>query len=209
MLLATIKKNFTTFSLLLFIVIYVFLSIRSNLNIGVRHLLPILPFLYLLVAAGIMKLSVAWRKPLIVIAVIWMIISAAITFPFYLSYFHVLAGGTEEGWRYVVDSNYDWGKDLKRLAIWTKENNVNRLYLDYFGGGDPRYYLGNRYESWQSAKGPPPSGSYFAISATLRQGAFGAPVAGFERKSEDSYLWLRSIGPVARAGASIFIYQMP
>lgn len=203
------KNNFITFSLLFFITTYLLLSIRSSLNIGVRHLLPILPFLYLLVAAGIMKLSVAWRKPLVVIAAVWIVISVAITFPFYLSYFHVLAGGTEDGWRYVVDSNYDWGQDLKRLAMWTEENRVNRLYLDYFGGGDPRYYLGNVYEPWQSAKGALPSGSRFAISATLRQGAFGMTANGFERKPEDSYLWLRNLEPISRAGTSIFIYQMP
>ena len=209
MLIAAIKKNFTTFSVLLFIVIYSLLSIRSNLNIGVRHLLPILPFLYLLVASGIMKLSRARRNPLIVIAVAWMIVSAATTFPFYLSYFHVLAGGTEGGWQYVVDSNYDWGQDLKRLATWAEEHRVDRLYLDYFGGGDPRYYLGNGYEPWNSAKGALPSGNYFAISATLRQGAFGKPASGFEQKSEDSYLWLRELKPISRAGTSIFIYRIP
>lgn len=209
MLLGTIKQNFTTFSLLLFIVIYVTLSIRSNLNIGVRHLLPILPFLYLLAATGVMKLSAAWRTPLVTVVMAWMIVSAAMTFPFYLSYFHALAGGTEGGWQYAVDSNYDWGQDLKRLAAWTEKNNIGSLYLDYFGGGDPRYYLGNVYEPWNSTKGAPPSGNYFAISATLRQGAFGTLASGFERKAEDSYLWLRGLEPVARAGASIFIYRMP
>ncbi|MEK7090500.1 MAG: hypothetical protein AAB930_02850, partial [Patescibacteria group bacterium] len=132
-----------------------------------------------------------------------------ITFPFYLSYFHALAGGTEGGWRYAVDSNYDWGQDLKRLSVWAKKNNVDRLYFDYFGGGDPRYYLGSRFEPWNSAKGAPPPGSYFAISATLRQGAFGKTAPGFERNPEDSYLWLRNLEPISRAGTSIFIYRMP
>ena len=156
-----------------------------------------------------MKISMQWRKPLIVLAIIWMVVSASITFPFYLSYFHALAGGTEGGWRSAVDSNYDWGQDLKRLAQWAETNSIDRLHLDYFGGGDPRYYLGGAYEPWYSVKGSPPSGSYFAISATLRQGAFGTTANDFERKPEDSYLWLRGLEPVARAGTSIFIYRMP
>ena len=40
-------------------------------------------------------------------------------------------------------------------------------------------------------------------------GAFGKTAPGFVRKPEDSYLWLRSYQPMARAGKSIFIYRLP
>ncbi len=53
-----IRKNFTEFSLLLFFVIYWFLSITSNLNIGVRHVLPIFPILYILIGGQITQ----WLK---------------------------------------------------------------------------------------------------------------------------------------------------
>ena len=91
--------------------------------------------------------------------------------------------------------------------------------MDYFGGGNLKYYLGSNFEPWWSARGYPPapmvpSGPaggprWFAISATFQQGAFGKPVPGFDRKSEDSYEWLKSYEPVARAGKSIFIYKLP
>ena len=107
-----------------------------------------------------------------------------------------------------MDSNLDWGQDLKRLEEWRKENKIEKLALDYFGGGSPEYYL-KGFESWRSQKGMPLEGSYFAISATFLQGAHGKPAPGFVRIPEDSYEWLAGLTPIARAGDSIFIYQIP
>ncbi|MDD5099107.1 MAG: glycosyltransferase family 39 protein [Candidatus Colwellbacteria bacterium] len=44
--------NFTEFSCVAFIVIYSVISIRSPLNIGIRHLMPILPLIYILSAVS-------------------------------------------------------------------------------------------------------------------------------------------------------------
>ena len=226
------KDNFVLASSLIFIAFYWLYSIRSPLNIGVRHILPTFPFIYLLVAREI----AAWlyrptleeprnlgdwlrslyrsfiepipRFILVALLMFWMIISTSITFPFYLSYYNEFVG-IENGWRYIVDSNYDWGQDLKRLSDLAEKENINKIYLDYFGGGSPRYYLGERFEPWNSAKGPPPSGSYFALSATFLQGARGKPASGFVIRPEDTYSWLRGLEPLRRAGLSIFIYKIP
>ena len=88
-----------------------------------------------------------------------------------------------------------------------EENKVSKIAVDYFGGGSPRYYLGDKFEPWQSSRGP--AHGWFAISATFRQGAFGSPVPGFIRKSEDSYEWLKSYEPVVQIGYSIFVYNLP
>jgi hypothetical protein len=68
-----------------------------------------------------------------------------------------------------VDSNYDWGQDLKRLKDWTDKNLPadTRIAIDYFGGGSPQYYFGKKFESWWSARGALPTDEWFAISLTF------------------------------------------
>ena len=117
------------------------------------------------------------------------------------------AGGAAHGSEIAVDSNYDWGQDLIRLADFVRVNNIQKIAVDYFGGGSPRYYLGDRFEPWQSSRGP--AHGYFAISITSREGAFGTTAPGFTRKSEDSYEWLRPYTSVANIGHSILVYNLP
>ena len=38
--------------------------------------------------------------------------------PHYLAYFNELAGGPANGFKELVDSNLDWGQDLKNLKLW-------------------------------------------------------------------------------------------
>ena len=108
----------------------------------------------------------------------------------------------------ATDSNYDWGQDLKRLVTRIEELNIDKIYLDYFGGGDPKYYLGDKYESWWSAKGPPPIGSYFAVSVNSLMGNQARPVGNIAIKPEDTYSWLKGKAPVVRGGMSILIFKI-
>ena len=50
------KEHFVEFAMLLWLAIYWVTSIKSNLNIGVRHLLPTYPFVIILVSGQITKL---------------------------------------------------------------------------------------------------------------------------------------------------------
>ena len=226
-----IWQHFFEFSSLFFLAFYWAVSIQSPLNIGVRHILPTLPFVYMLVSRGIVEWLRGARNPdpknwfewltglyqtyvrriprffLVLILLTWLVVSLVATYPHYLSYYNILAGGTENGYKIAVDSNYDWGQDLKRLKDYTDANGINKIAIDYFGGGNPAYYFGSRYEPWWSSKGQPHG--WFAISATFLQGARGTPAPGFVRKQGDSYEWLNGYEPVARAGTSIFIYRLP
>ena len=139
--------------------------------------------------------------------VLWMILGATITFPYYLSYYNELAGGTRYGYRIAVDSNYDWGQDLKRLDDFVGKSGIGKIAIDYFGGGNPQYYFGDKFEPWWSAKGEPPIGTWFAVSATFLEGGLGTPTKNFLIKPEDSFSWLKNKQPLMRAGTSIFIYK--
>ncbi len=211
------KNHFTELTMLIFLAIYWTTSIKGNLNIGVRHILPIFPFTYILVCLaiknGYQKLkSIPLRKTIVIVSLIlfsWYGFSSLKAFPHYLSYFNETAGGSSQGYKLVVDSNYDWGQDLKWLKNWLEENKVEKIYVDYFGGGDIPYYLGEKYLHWQGTKSPNefPKGNYLAVSATLLKGGQGIPVKDFNQPTT-YYNWLNSYAPVARAGNSIFIYYI-
>jgi len=140
----------------------------------------------------------------------WFLVSVAIAYPFYLSYYNEFVG-TKNGWRYITDSNYDWGQDLKRLATFVEENNIEKIGVDYFGAGSPSYYLGDKSENWWSAKGSPLESDigWIAISVNTIQGSTAPAIPALNRKAEDEYQWLDNPQePYARAGTSIFIYKL-
>ncbi|KKT42296.1 MAG: Tetratricopeptide repeat protein [Candidatus Giovannonibacteria bacterium GW2011_GWA2_44_13b] len=226
-----IADNFSLFAGMVFIAIYWVSSILNPLNIGVRHILPVFPFTYLLVSREIIiwlrRLSVEepasfWEwirffyenyiKPapkyfIFSVIILFMVLNIVMVFPYFLSYYNILGGGPGDGYKIATDSNYDWGQDLKRLAARMEELNIDKIYLDYFGGGDPHYYLGGKFESWWSAKGSPPMGSYFAVSLNALMGNQARPVGDITIKPEDAYSWLKNKTPVARGGISILIYK--
>jgi len=205
--------HFEEFASLCFIALYVLASLSSKLNLGIRHLLPIFPFIIFLIAGTISKLlKEPYLKSKYVILgglLLFQMASVLMVFPSFLSYFNEFVGGADKGYIYATDSNLDWGQDLKRLEKWTEKNNIRKIYIDYFGGGDPKYYLKEKFSSWwgDRNKNELPKGSYLAVSLTLLQGGRGVPAKGF--KGETGYYnWLNNFTPVANIGHSIFVYKI-
>ena len=223
------QGNFAITASMVFILVYWSQAIISRLDMGVRYILPTLPFIYFLVSREIIKWSQTFHleephsifeqiknfltkllksleKQSILFALLaWMFISTLIAFPYYLSYYNVITGGTENGYKIAVGSNYDWGQDLKRLKDFVDRNDIKKISLDYFGEGEPSYYLGNKFEPWRSSRGKPKG--WFGVSVTLSQRAMAEPEKGFKLRKEDTYSWLKGKRPVARVGTSIFIYK--
>ena len=199
--------------LLLPALLYFGLSLNSALNIGYRHLLPMLPFIYLLAAGLWTVMPVArpgWRAAVWLAPLVLLVTSLTIH-PHYLSYFNRLAGGPANGYNILIDSNVDWGQDLLRLQQWMAENEVDRVKLAWFGTADPAYY-GLAYEPlpglprhfnlwWDLPFDPeaPPPGVY-AISASSL----------WELPLQEKYVfaWFRARPPDDRVGYSILIYRV-
>jgi 4-amino-4-deoxy-L-arabinose transferase-like glycosyltransferase len=236
-LLEYLNIHFTEFSMVAFIALYWATSIASPLNIGVRHILPTIPLFYLLSAGAIRRwfafeppfaittfkerlinfihaIFNGWVKLFILSAlIIWLIIGTVLAAPHFLSFFNELFGGKTDGFYYATDSNFDWGQDLKRLKKWTQEylEPEEKIAVDYFGGGDVKYYLGERAEPWWSARGNPKDEgiNWLAISTNTLQGATARLAPDFYRNPADEYLWLENpYSPADRAGTSIFIYKL-
>jgi hypothetical protein len=148
-------------------------------------------------------------RVIVLVLLLWYAGSSIRAFPHYLSYYNELAGGIENGYKYAVDSNYDWGQDLKRLKIYLDDNNIDNFYIDYFGGSNLDYYFGDRYTKWES-RAPSaefPKGNYLAVSVGSMQGGRALACPGFDQPT-DYYEWLDSYEPITRAGTSIFIYYI-
>jgi hypothetical protein len=107
-----------------------------------------------------------------------------------------------------VDSNLDWGQDLKRLAAWMRENGVSRMKLSYFGSADPAYY-GIAADALPGYTAPHAAhvtreirpGDIVAVSATNLQGVYLDPRTGRSWRAS-----ARS-RPVGTAGWSIRVYR--
>ncbi|MBZ5722956.1 MAG: glycosyltransferase family 39 protein [Acidobacteriia bacterium] len=94
--------------------IFLLFSLQSNLNIGFRHVLPMLPFLALLAAAGVSTWAqrLRWRWVIVGLLVAMHAFSSARVFPNYLCYANELWGGPSQVYRYLTDSNVDWAQAL-------------------------------------------------------------------------------------------------
>jgi hypothetical protein len=209
-----VADNPAEFTWISFIALYWISSIFGNLNIGLRHVLPTFPFIYILTVGKITE-QFQKGKPLLKrlvmsaltsVLVLWLVIESILTFPNYLAYFNELAGGPANGYKYVVDSNLDWGQDLKRLKIFMEENGIKKIKLDYFGGSSPSYYLGDKYEKLDAGNISQRNG-WLAVSATLLQGGRGIATKGFNQNTT-YYRWLDNYEPRAKIGYSIFVYKL-
>ena len=208
-----LKSHFSEFAMLTFVLLYWVVSIKGNLNIGVRHLLPVFPLTIVLVSSIIAKLlkepHLKIKYAVLLVLILWQAISVISAYSHLLAYFNEAAGGPDQGYKYVVDSNLDWGQDLKRLKDWTEENNVEKIYIDYFGGSSPEYYFGTKYAPWWGTRNPEefPEGNYLAVSASFLQGGRGARASNYEGP-DGYYLWLNDYAPVTKIGYSIFVYKI-
>jgi hypothetical protein len=204
-----LDRHITETTMLLFIALYAYVSITGNLNIGFRHLFPILPFMYILIAKEITVLGTRLAKNIrkyyfatVAVLLLWLAAGTAFAYPYYLAYFNEMIGGSKNGYKYVTDSNVDWGQDLKRLEKFVDENGIDKIRVDYFGGGDVKHYLGDKAVIWHADSGQEPG--WYAISATFLQNSLWYKIT----EGKPDYQWLREQEPYADIGHSILIYKI-
>jgi hypothetical protein len=159
-------------------------SMTSRINIGVRHVLPIYPFLAIAAACGAMLLWKRSRAAVLILGA-WLVIATTLAHPDYLSYFNEAAGRHPE--RVAADSNFDWGQDLLRLRPYQPQ------YIAYFGSADWRRFFPHAH--------PVPSqctAGVVAVSEMIHL-----------RERDDELRWLEPYEPERRVGSSIRLYRIP
>lgn len=202
-------------------------SSQTGFNHHFRYVLPVLPFFF--VAAS--RVGLFFDRPRTVpsernqrrlaggslpsfpaVAVTfllgWTILSSVSVVPHSLAYFNEIAGGPDEGYKHLIDSNIDWGQDMWRLQKWVKDHPQKKPlsiaylnYIEYKSITDldfPRPPLdppidraGLNPLSLQDF-GPHPG--YFAIDV--------------HHLILGPYTYFQRFKPIEKAGYSIFIYHL-
>jgi hypothetical protein len=187
--------------LLVPLIVYLPLSMTTHINIGLRHLFPIFPFLFIAIGAIIAGMDWNWRAPAAIALGIGLVAETASVHPHHLAFFNRFVGGPAQGARYLLDSNLDWGQDLKKLKAFADRKRIDRLCLAYFGKASPEYYglaaagLPNAPDSeeWNSVD------CIAAVSANQLYGLYDSP---------ERFARLRQMEPIAKVGYSIYVYDL-
>ncbi len=124
--------------------VYFGVAMGSGMNIGVRHILPVYPFLMILAAWGAWRLIQRQRRwaYVVVLLLVWNAMSSLRTFPVYLAYSNELWGGPSQTYKYLSDSNADWGQQLWATKKYLDGRHVKDCWFAYFAEVvvDPAYY---------------------------------------------------------------------
>lgn len=184
-------------------------AMTAKLNIGARHILPIYPFALLSAGYAIAELHGEQRKPfrLLLGSLCLLAVSEFILVcPHYLAFFNQFTGGPRNGHKYLVDSNLDWGQDLKGLKRWMDKRAVRHVSLSYFGTADPAYYKidctylpGGPFFD-ENLVGDPRLPGFVAVSVTNLRGVY------FPESARNFYKPLLNMKPAAVIGYSIYVY---
>lgn len=185
--------------------LYLLISMNSTINLGVRHILPIFPFIFILAALPFTfvrrRFQRAFRSALWGILFIT-VLAFGVSAPYFTSYFSEFIGGRLHGPAYLLDSNYDWGQDAKRLRTFLEHTTLPEpVSLSFFGSIDIPRYLGRNFapvptDAMIEANGLPTSGTVI-ISA------------GQYYSRDSQHTWLRRLPATAIVGTSIFVFTFP
>jgi hypothetical protein len=122
------------------------LSMTQGLNLGVRHILPVYPFLIVLAGAGAASMASHSRPAVYAVAALLLfhVGSSAHSFPNYLTYSNEVAGGPANTWRLMDGSNADWEQGYKQLATYVQDRKISDCWFAYTEPQtwlDPNYYI--------------------------------------------------------------------
>jgi hypothetical protein len=187
--------------LLSFLAVLIFASGFSHINIGIRHVLVLYPFMAL---GGAHLIALGWRalrKPALgplavvgsgglVVLVAWQVLPLWTANPDYLPYFNDAVAHPEQ---VLVDSDLDWGQDLWRLEQRAAAMKIPKLNLAYRGTADlareklPPFVI---MPPWKPATG------WVAISALAKV------------HDPKGYGWLDAYKPIESVGKTIELYYV-
>ncbi|HEX6693553.1 MAG TPA: glycosyltransferase family 39 protein [Longimicrobiales bacterium] len=181
--------------------------LASNLNIGFRYALPMLPFLCVLAAAGAGLLwyeARARTRLLIAAATALLVLHPLSYYPWFLSYVSEYGPGRDRAYELIGDSSLDWGQGLLELRSFMRENGIDNVYLSYFGSAYPAGYGISHvpvasFFPLPQQPAPAAEPAWLAISATNLQGVY---------FPTDPFAQFRDVKPDAVLAHTMFLYRI-
>jgi Dolichyl-phosphate-mannose-protein mannosyltransferase len=213
------KRDRRMLWLLVPILIYAALSMSSHINIGIRHFLPVYPFLFI-AGGAVLERLLKVRYPrhlaivLLVLAFGWMAVEALRAYPNYLPYMNQLASSHPHWW-YLSDSNVEWGEDNAALAEYLHARGETEVAGALSGGWGSLQQQGITYHEIFPKPGTSvPETRYVAIGASFLNGStiyISADENGKTISDEQRVNYLaayRTRQPEAILGNTIYVFRM-
>jgi 4-amino-4-deoxy-L-arabinose transferase-like glycosyltransferase len=191
-----------TAPLIVAVTLLLFASLFSHINIGIRHVLILYPFLALGGAyAGIR----AWQATAHLVQppamrtarlsllglLFWQMSTLVSAYPDYLPYFNMAVSHPED---VLVDSDLDWGQDLYRLERRAAQLQIPQLHLAYRGTAD---LTREPLPPFDVLPPRQPVHGWVAVSELART------------RAVEDYAWLAPWQPLERIGKTIDLYYIP
>jgi hypothetical protein len=175
----------------------------SRIDIGVRHVLPVYIAFAILGAAGALELWDAGTRPRWVVGalMLWMLATSMLSHPDYLAYFNALAGDEPE--KVLVDSDLDWGQDMKRLSARLRELGATEVAFDPFIVAHLEAAHGFPPIKPLDPNGPAPG--WNAVSLTMLK----LFRLGLKQEHPEFQLWTDRMRPTERVGKGVLLYYAP
>ncbi|MDD5687942.1 MAG: glycosyltransferase family 39 protein [Elusimicrobia bacterium] len=186
-------------------IVWLMIASLSKSQLGIRYILPIYPFIFVLL--GIISKSLNNpKKYILAFLIIWMVINNVKIYPHYLTFFNEFIGGSKNGYKYLTN-DLDAGQDLKNLAKYLKPG--DEIILSYCGCARPEYYGVNpQYRGiisevlfkTEKMNSLTPKRELLCVSALFLQTA--------TTKEGLVYAWLKEYKPIEIIGNSILVYDI-
>jgi hypothetical protein len=128
------------------------MSFLTDINLGLRYVLPALPFLHLIGGSAMTSGRKRGWQIACGVLLVWNVGNAIRIHPNEMAYFNEFAGGMSNGRRWLIDSNLDWGQDLRGLARFIEKNPEWKTAKAAYWGSLPTWFETGR--DWTPT--PPP-----------------------------------------------------
>ena len=183
-------------------------AMYGNINIGVRHILPVYIGFSILAGLGVVRLAKwstgrPWTGALCVALVLWAAVSGALSHPDYLAYFNELAPAERE--KVLVDSDLDWGQDVGRVAKRLRQLGATEVSMG------STLHVSEDFLKWSGLPPVKPinpverATGWTVVSPTLDK----TTQYGLFHRYPNVRPWYSSLKPVERVGALILYYVPP
>jgi len=194
-------------------IFYLIVALAVGMNIGVRHILIVYVFLYVLIGGAAWTLIQRSHKWIYIVGLCMLVhaVSSLMTFPNYIPYANEMWGGSSQTYKLLTDSNADWGQQLKSVKRYIDQRGVKECWFEYFAAGvaDPGYYgipckplptLSTLWLNQQIDVPPSIEGPIFISTGNLSGFEFGPG-------SLDPFGQFKRLTPTAMIDDSVFVFD--
>jgi hypothetical protein len=173
--------------------IAVVVSSQNGFSRHFRYIFPCLPFVFIIAgqAARVLEHASSFRF-VGVTSLLWFAASSVSTWPLCHSYFNELAGGPRDGYRFLLDSNIDWGEDVLHAETWLERHpNANPVYRGFVTDD----FAAHRRRRWKQEPATISPGWYLVSIHRVMDPA-------------DRFSIMRRFRPVDRIAHSTLVYHL-